>query len=248
MKRQWILVGVIAILGASFLIDYFAESQYPEAPLVINGVPDLSEDSEYSYRIFKNDEEVGTHRYMITDIDSTGASKIYTINAYTQVTQEGKVIELENQYVFDESYCPISYRLNVTQDGEVTQISSMFTDNTVTTMVTVGDSSVTLENDVSDDTLLIENGMPGFWELLFQSTDLEPGYRYNVDAYIPQAGGILSLTLVVNRETSQVRLDGGNLEVTVVSVADLDLVFYLYEDELVLYRDDNQEVVMRKVL
>ena len=101
---------------------------------------------------------------------------------------------------------------------------------------------------VAEGTLLIENQMPGYWEILFQSTTLTPGKRYVVDAFIPQRGSAARLTLTVDRRTSTVRYDGVELDCKVVREADTGLVFYLYDGELIQYRDDTNGVTLTKIL
>jgi len=88
--------------------------------------------------------------------------------------------------------------------------------------------------------------MPGYWEILFQSSTLMPGKRYVVDAFIPQLGAVVGLTLTVDRGTSTVRQDGVELDCTVVREADRGLVFFLYGGELIQYRDDENGVTMMK--
>ena len=245
MRRQWILAGVALILGASFLVELYLDTRYPETTITVT-LPELQLGQEHVYGLHREGQRVGTHSYTVTGREGTGNSTEYTMVSTTDVTYKGELLLLHAEYVFDHLYRPLSYELNATVEDKPTRIQAAFTQGeAVVTVISDGDA-VELTEEVPEGALLIENQMPGYWEILFQSTALTPEKRYIFDAFIPQRGSAARLTLTVDRETSKLRHGDVELDCSVVREADLGLVFYLNGGELIQYRDDANGVAMTK--
>ncbi len=245
MRRQWILAGVALILGASLLVEIYLDRLYPETNIQVN-LPELRLGEEHVYSFHREGQRVGTYSYNVTGREGTGASTRYTMVSTTDIMYQGERLLLHAEYVFDHLYRPISYEFNATVEDKHTQIQAAFSQGeAVVTVVSNGDAAE-LTEQVPEGSLLIENQMPGYWEILFQSTALTPGKRYKFDAFIPQRGSAARMTLTVDKETSKVSHDGLDLDCKVVREADMGLVFYLYGGELIQYRDDANDVAMTK--
>lgn len=245
MRRQWIIAGIVLILGASLLVELYLNRLYPETEIEIT-LPELHVGEKHVYRFYREGQLIGTHSYSITGREGGGASAEYTMVSTTDITYEGKNLLLQGEYVFDHLYRPLGYALNASEGDKHTRLRAAFGQDEVEVTIDSGGDVMELTEQVSEETLLIENGMPGYWEILFQSSDLEPGKRHQVDAFIPQLGAVVRVTLTVDHGTSTVRYDGLELDCTVVREPDLGLVFYLYGGELVQYRDDANGVTMNK--
>lgn len=245
MRRQWIVAAIVLILGASVLVELYLNRLYPETGIEIT-LPELQVGEEHVYTFYREGQLVGTHRYIITGRWGEGASAEYTMSSTTDITYEDKSLLLHSQYVFDHLYRPQGYALNATDEDKHTRLRAAFTPHLVEIIVDSGGEVMELTEQVAEGTLLIENQMPGYWEVLLQSSTLMPGKRYMVDAFIPQLGSAAKLTLTVDRGTSKVRHEGTELDCKVVREANQGLIFYLYGGELIQYRDDANGVTMMK--
>jgi hypothetical protein len=165
----------------------------------------------------------------------------------TDVTSEEGRLQLTAEYIFDDSFKPEGYTLMVLNNNETTEISTEFSPVEIITYVTYQGVTLNITEDYIDGILLIENNMPGFWEILLNSITLERGVKYSGNIYIPQGATVFPINLVVNRKPQNVWIDGEQLSCTVVNEADLDLSFYIYERELVQVRNDSQDVWFQKV-
>jgi len=245
LRRQLIVVGIGLILGASVLVELYLNRLYPETGIEIT-LAELKVGEEQVYRFYREGQHVGTHSYVVVDHDEASAE--YTMVSTTDITYEGERLLLRGEYVFDNLYRPLSYSFNATEEEKQTRLHAAFTQGEVELTLQSDGDLAELTEQVPEGTLLIENQMPGYWEILFQSTTLTPGKRYVVDAFIPQRGSAATLTLTLDRRTSTVRHDGVELDCKVVREADTGLVFYLYGGELIQYRDDANGVTMMKDL
>jgi hypothetical protein len=246
LKNRWVLVGLALIFAGVLFIDYLAEFLYPSVELGAVRVPDTL-GGTHTYNFYKDTIFVGTYTYSFTKTPGGAQGEAYSMSSVTNITFEGKPLTLEGLYRFNSGLSPISYGLNATEGGETTYYVCGFKPGSVTTSASFQGEKMDVETEVDEGTLLIENSMPSYWEILFQSTSLDRGKRYTFDAFIPQAAKVFHVTLVVEKDLEQVQVEGRTLECTVIKASDLDLAFYVYQGELVQYRNDEQGVLMNKV-
>jgi hypothetical protein len=246
LKRQWAVAGIVLILGASLLVELYVNRQYPEKLIEIT-FPENQVGKEHFFRFYREGELVGTHSYIIKSQEEGVSSTTYIMNSSTDINYEGKSLILKGQYFFNHLYRPIFYTLNVTEENKHTQLLATFSQDLVEVTIESNGDIMELTESVSEGALLIENQMPGYWEVLFQSSALIPNERYVVDAFIPQRVVMMRLTLKVDSGTSKVRHNGVELDCTVVRESNLDLVFYLFNGELIQYRDDVNGVYIVKM-
>jgi hypothetical protein len=246
LKNRWVLVGLTLILAGVFFIDYVAEFLYPSVELGAVRVPEALGGTN-TYNFYKDTSFVGTYTYSVTKIPGGAQGEVYAMSSVTSITFEGKPLTLEGLYRFNSGFSPLSYGLNATEGSGITYYVCDFKPGAVTTSVSFQGETVDVETEVDEGTLLIENSMPGYWEILFQSTSLDRGKRYTFDAFIPQAARVFHVTLVVEKDLEQVQVEDRTLECTVIKASDLGLAFYVYQGELVQYRNEEQGVLMNKV-
>ena len=238
MKRIHVVAGILLILGATLAIEWYTNTRYPAQTLAITGVPELELGEKRTFSYMHELELVGSTSYTLVEREGN----IHTMVCSTEVTNEGKLLELESSFIFDNQYNPIDYRLYVDQDGDINQINVTFSGSQIVSTVMVADQTVTLTDDYTDAVFLTENNMPGFWELLLLSAELEEGERYVVDAYIPQGGKIFELKFYVNPNPQTISVSGEYISCTVIQESNLDLRFYFYEGRMVQMRNDDQDL------
>lgn len=246
MQLKWIVLGIVAIIVGTFAFEYYAQTRYPEEALVITDV-NVQIGTTYTYTFFRNNENLGNHSYKVVSQEGSGSSSVYTMLASTIVTSNGKTLYLESRYVFNAKYLPLDYQLNATQDENMTIIDCTFYDGKVNTTVTEASESITLQEDLPNGTLLLENTMPAYWEVLFGSTNLQPGKRYKAEMFVPQYDRIVSISLFVDPSKIKQQLGDSTVDATVITLSDFDLTFYVYNGELLSYRDDSQGILLQKV-
>lgn len=245
MKNRWVLVGLALILAGVFFIDYVAELLYPSVELGLVRVSDTL-GGAHTYNFYKDTSFVGTYNYSVAKIPGGAQGVVYAMSSVTSIIFEGKSLTLEGLYKFDSGFNPVSYGLNATEGDEITYYICDFKPGAVTTSVSFQGETVDVEAEVEEGTLLIENSMPGYWEVLFQSTSLDRGKRYTFDVFIPQAARVFHVAIVVEKDLEQVRVEEGTLECTVIKASDLGLAFYVNQGEIVQYRNEEQGVLMNK--
>ena len=236
------MLGIIIILSATLLIEYYTNWRFPARELDLTGVPSLEVGKTHSFSYEYEFERVGTYTYTITAKEGN----LYTMLSNTEVSFEGERILLESSFVFNEQYTPESYLLTINQGGEISTINVTFMDGKVISMVSINNDTVTLSGDFPEGSFLSEYNMPGLWEILFISSRLERGSRYTAQVYIPQGGDLFDLEFFVSNDLQNINVNRESLECLVVNESKLDLRFYLFENELVQMRNNDQNVIFTK--
>jgi hypothetical protein len=236
------LIAAALIAIGVYAIEFYAESRFPEEEFHFTGLPVFSS-KENNYTFFRAGEEVGFYNYTV---EQSGMN--YLMKCTTKVGIEEGNIHLESSYTFDTDFLPIDYVLNVTESGEKTFIKCKFESKVIITSVTFQGDTVEVEEEIEEELYLIENSMPSFWEILITSGNLEPGKRYYLNIFIPQSARVIPITLVVEKNTKDIDLDGITYECIVVRESQLELNFYIHEGELILYEDFRQDTALRKIL
>ena len=246
MQLKWIILGIVAIIIGTFAFEYYAQTRYPEENLVITGV-NVQIGTTYTYSFFRNNENLGNHSYKVISQEGSGPSAVYTMSATTFVTSNNRTLALESLYQFNSKYLPLDYRLNATQGENVTMIDCTFYDEKVNMTVSESGDMITLQKDLPNGTLLLENTMPAYWEVLFGSTNLQQGKRYSAEMFVPQYDRLVAISLFVDPHKVKQQIGDSTVDATVVTLSDLDLTFYVYNGELISYMDDSQGILLQKV-
>lgn len=243
MKRIYLVAGIILIFGATYAIEYYANSQFSTQELVVSGISGIELGAVQSFNYLKDDEHVGTYSYTVEE-----SGDDFIMRSETVVTSGGRDLELDVVYTFDNAYSPQYYTLTATSNGEVTEIATTVSDGIITTSVTSAGVSVDLADEYVDGMFLIENNMPGFWEVLFNSAEFERGVKYTASVYVPQAAAVFDVDLVVSKQDKLIWVGDERLECKVIGEANQGISFYMYEGELVEMRIESQGIALKKVL
>lgn len=230
------------VIAGALAFEYYAGTQFPEETFQFSSLQVFT-DEENSYIFYHAGVEVGIYTFIV---ERKGTN--YLMKSTTDVESDGVKILLESAYIFNANYLPEDYRLNITKSGEETNIKSSFDDGKIITSVTFEGETVDIEKDVENETYLIENSMPGFWEILIRSSNLKPGKRYKLEVFIPQSARVIPITLLVEKKPEKISIDDIEYECTVVKESLMELSFYLHEGQLILYEDFRQDTALRKIL
>jgi hypothetical protein len=243
LKRSYVIAGVFIILASTFLIEYYTNTRFPTQEIIISNVPELEIGRVHTFSYEHELELVGTYSYTIT----SKQGDLYTLVSSTDVTVEAGSIQLESSFVFDEQYKPEEYILTVDQDGDINEFEVSFTGGNVVSNVTFANETVTLSEEFPEGAYLVENNMPGFWEILLLSSDLDIGARYTAQVYIPQGGTLFELEFYVQNDPQTITVEGKQLSCTIIQESKLDLKFYLYNGEMVQMRNNDQDIIFTRL-
>lgn len=238
MKRIYVVAGVILILGATFAIEWYTNTRFPAEEVTRITLPELEIGETRTFSYTREMVNVGTHSYTVTSKDGDS----YTLASSTDVTYEGNQLQLDCTFVFDEQYTPLDYRLKADQEGSISHINVTITGNQIISTVSFSNETAVLNDDYVEGVVFTENNMPGLWELLLLSSDMESGGRYKVDAYIPQGGTVFELEFYVSPNSKTINVGDEQLRCTLIQESTLDLRFYFYEGRLVQMRNDDQDL------
>jgi hypothetical protein len=241
LKPITLIAAILLIFAATFAFEYYANSQFETAELEVTGLPELGTGIEHSYSYIKTEEVVGSYTYSVEE-----AAGGYLMTSETEVSNEADTIELTTEFTFSDGLKPEKYDLVVYNNEDRTDIVTEVSGSEIITYVTYEGVTVNITDEYVDYMLLIEPNMPGFWEILFNSVNLEGGVKYDASIYVPQAGAVVPIELVVSRNPQNVRVGDEQLSCTVIKEAGLDLAFFVYEDELVQMRSDGLSLLFIK--
>ena len=244
MKRTHLAIAIILILSSSYAIEYYTNWRYPKEDLVFKGIPELQVGVLQDFTYLKQLEPVGTYSYTITG-DSNG---VYTMTSNTDVSMNGKQIQLDSTFQFDDQYQPKHYSLIAKQGDQNETFEIAVTGTTITSVITLENQTVTLTDELPAGGYLLESNMPGFWEILLLSTDLQSGGRYKAKAYIPQGGAVFDLEFYVTPGNKKIYINDTQYACTLIQETTLDLSFYMYQGKLVEMKDTNQDLIFDRVM
>lgn len=241
MKRTTLIGAIVLIFAVTFAIEYFVGRQFDTGELTVSGV-NMETGVTHQFLYLKSMENVGTYTYSVVEDGGD-----YLMTGSTDVSNDGKRIQLDAVFTFTDQLEPVEYEVQAISDGDESSIRVEFSDSDIISWVTVDDVTLNITEEYVDGVFLVENNMPGFWEIILNSVTLEEGVKYNGNIYIPQGAVVFPITLVVSKDPQNIWVDGVQLSCKVVKEADLDMSFYLYEGELVQLRDDTQDLMFQKV-
>jgi hypothetical protein len=244
MRRIWIFILSIAILGGAVIFELWTNVLYPIFDLEPGALPPLTVGVEREYDYFKDHERVGSYSFLVESRGTYKQSEAYFTRSKASITYGETSAELESVYIFSEELAPLEYRLNTSIGGENQSIDCFFEDRSVNGTFVLGDDVVQESAELPESTVLIDYLMLGHWDLLFKSSPLEPGKRYKVNAYIPQSLSYTSLELYADKNTNTIEIGGVEYMCRVVKATALNLVFYIYEGDIVQLEDTEQSIIV----
>jgi hypothetical protein len=199
---------------------------------------------EKEYNYFKDHERVGSYSFSVGSRGTYKGTKAYFTRSRTSITYEEKSAEIESVYVFSEEFAPLEYRVNASLGGENQSLACFFEGLSVRGTFVLGDNVVEETTELPKGTVLIDYQMLGHWDFLLKSSPLEPGKRYEVNAYMPQALAHTSLELYAEEKEKTIEIGGAEYECSVVRATALNLVFYVHEGDIVQLEDTEQSIII----
>ena len=242
-NRTHLVAVIVIIFAASFVIEYYTNQQFPELDVKVTTLPDFTTGVRHTFSFVRQGSNVGTYSYYL-EKTVTG----YSVMSETQVEFEEKSTFLQSNYTFGATMNPLDYSLFIDSGDEPTEIVCTFTDNQVVTTVNFENKTVDIDAELPENTVLVENNMPGYWELLLQTVDLQPGNRYMIQVFVPQVANVVPVTLTVDKNPVNLNIDGVVYECQRIREVDVQYAFFLYEGQLLEFRDDGQDIRFQKII
>ena len=242
-NRTHLIAAIVIIFAASFVIEYYTDQLIPEVEVKVNSLPDYTTGETSTFSFVRQGSEVGTYRYNLEKTDVG-----YLVKSEIQVEFEEKMTFLQSNYTFGATLNPIDYSLHIDSEGEPTEIVCTFTDNQVITTVNFENKTVDIDAELPENTVLVENNMPGHWELLLQAVDFEPGKRYIIQVFVPQVANTVSVTFTVDKNPVNLSIDGVDYECQRIREGDIQYDFFLFEGQLLEFRDEGQDIRFQKII
>lgn len=244
MRRVWVFVLSFAILGGAALFELWSSVQYPTIDLVPGALPPLTVGVKREYDYIKDYERVGSYSFSVESRGTYKGTEAYFVRSRTSLTYGEKSAELESVYIFSEELAPLEYRVNASIGGENQSITCFFEGRSARGTFMLGNNVVEESVELPRGTILIDYQMLGHWDLLLKSSHLEPGNRYEVNAYIPQGLSHTSLELYAENKAKTIEIGGVEYACSVVRATTLNLVFYIYEGDIVQLEDTEQSIIV----
>lgn len=241
MRRIWVFIISFAILGGVALLELWSNVQFPMTDLEPGILPSLSVGVIKEYDYFKDDERVGSYVFWVESKGTYDGRDAYFTRSRTSIVHGDGSVELEAVYIFGEELAPYEYRLNASLDNETQFIACFFDGWSVNGTLVIGENIVEENHlELPNGTVLIDYQMLGHWDLLFKSSPLEPGKRYTLNAYMPQALSQRYLELIAEKKLKTVEIGGVEYECNIVDAPALNLVFYIHGGEVIQLVDTEQ--------
>ena len=242
-NRSRLLAVIVIIFVASFVIEYYTNKQFPEEEVVVKTLPEYKTGELNTFSFIRQGITVGDFSYIL-EKNISG----YSVSTSTEVEYEGKTTQIESSYQFGATMNPLDYFVHIDSGGEITDIECEFTESQVLTTVDFKNQTINLETDLPENVFLVENNMPGYWELILQTLELKPDIRYKLRVFIPQAADVFTITLTVDDNPVNLNIEGVDYECQRIREVDRQYTFLLYEGHLLEFKDDGQEISFRKHL
>jgi hypothetical protein len=224
-----------------FGVDIWANITYPTDNFQIR-TPILIEGFAGTWEYFKDNIGVGTYSSSIRKNEDLS----YQITSITEVTYQGNSLQLESNFMFDDFLRPTNYKLVATQENEETLIKTTFEGNRAITVVDSQGEKTIIEESITEKTFLVDKTMPGHWEILLSSSNIERGKKYDVSIFVPQINSNILARILVEKRTKQIKIEENILECVVVQIDSFELTLFFYEGQLVRYQNDSENLVLNK--
>jgi hypothetical protein len=242
LDRRIILILGFFILGVIvFGVDFWANISYPTGDFQVKK-PIQTEKFTGTWEYFKDNIGVGTYSSSISKNEDSS----YQISSTTEVTYQGISLQLESHFKFDDFIRPINYTLVAIQENEETLIKTTFEGNRAITVVDSQGERTIIEEAITEETFLIDKTMPGQWELLLSSSNIERGKKYDISIFMPQINSNILARILVEKSTKQIKIEDNTLDCTIVQIDLFELTLFFFEGHLVRYQNDKENLVLNK--
>ncbi len=239
------MIAFTVVASVAFLIEFYGSHLYPVASYEGGVLPPMKIGLKHRFDIYKDEQLVGHYTFWIVDVEERDGCRVYVTRSTTSVFYKGMNITIDTLYIFDESLNPIEYKLNATLGEKHERILCLFKGSMVNASLWRRDQMVNREVELPEDTVLIDTNMVGQWELFFKTFEFTPGRRVRFTVFIPQLTDKARIDVILDRKRESITINGVEYNCLVARVPELNLIFYLYEGQLIKLeqRRDNFEFI-----
>ena len=192
----------------------------------------VGETWRYTFRL--QGVEFASNEYEATSREEKDGLIFYNLRSKLQmdlskIGASGNV-SLDATLTVNDKAQPYIYSVTADVDSQKQTVEAKLKENTMHTVVVVGDKTHEKQIDLEPDTVLLANNMIGWFDLMYRTLPLETGASYNVNTYFP--GNFLKLTITINvrAEMTTIEVGGKTYDVFVCDVPLLKEVDYVSEE------------------
>ncbi len=244
MKRIWVIVISLGIIGGVVVLEFWSNRQFPEIDFEPGTLPPLEVGVEREYDYFKNENKAGSYVFWVESKAPYGGGVAYFTRSNTSITYKYQSIKIETIYVFSEGLAPLEYRMNASLDGEDRFITCSFDGWSVDATLVLDESTLEESEELPEGTVLIGYYMLAHWDLLLKAFPPVPGKRFVVNAYVPQILTFRPMAVLTDAKPKTIRINGIDYECSVVRVPELNLDLYIHEGDVIKLHDIQESIVI----
>ena len=212
--------GAIASLERVKVIDYTDEGIPSSAARRLKPTLEVGAGGEYVF--LKGETEFGSNSYEVVQKRNQDGGVVYSLHSelhldLAKVGGAGALV-LEADLIVDGSGSPLSYAVDAMVAGQKQTIRCSV-ENRLAKVVVVGGKQHQKELPLEENTVLLDNNMIGWFDLMYSTLPLKPGETFHIPALFP--GNLLTMlvTITVRPEPQEIVLESGRQTVYVCDVA-----------------------------
>jgi len=245
LKNRNIIILAALILGGVVALEVYTDITNPDIDYKpgIYTPSNLGATQEFSY--YKDGVLIGNYSYRL-DAVKAGSDIVYTLNSTVDVVYQGNQLNVDTSYRFKDAVTPLGYSVNFDLSGNQSKLRCTFQQGSVNIFSASQGKNQTVSVDTPANMVLIDNNNPAHWELFVKSFNPEPGKKYNVNALVPQQGGVAAMEFGVGTNTQDIKIGSKSYNCTVASDPDLSITLYFYQGNLIEYRNDQDGLIIVK--
>jgi hypothetical protein len=244
-NRSLIIIGAV-ILVSLILLELFPNYILPYQEYRPNLISDIDLVEFNAADYYKDGIKIGTYKAIFEGKDQSSGFNTYTISTKTEIIYKEKPMTVDSRLIINDRMRIVGYSVNasINNISSVTTVTMHGSNANVTNIVM--EDSVTLDVNIPDNAIVIDNTQPIHWELLFKSFKFELGKRYRVLVFVPQVAMVQSWEISVDQNPQTVTINGKSYSCIVIRQSELDIQVYFSNNEMIRYRDQKNGIVIDK--
>ena len=239
--------GAIATLDRVKVLDYTDEGIALSAERRLKPLLEVGFGGEYIF--FKGETEFGRNTYEVIGEEVQNGAVVFTLRSNLQLDLAklgaGGTLALEADLTVDDAANPRFYTVDAMAAGQKQTVRCSVENGVAQDVVVVGEKQYQKELTLDENTILLDNNMIGWFDLMYSTLPLKPGETFHVPVLFP--GNLLTMlvTLTVREEPEEIQVGNNRQAVYVCDVPAFKQIDYVtFEGVLVRIEIPTQDVVI----